>query len=72
MMFQCELICPEGKYGINCSKTCICHKNKTCNHINGLCAYCKKGWKGNDCDEPIYYEKTCNKTCKCIKENTIS
>ena len=34
---QCELLCHEGWYGIDCSQRCDCHNGATCSTETGQC-----------------------------------
>ena len=64
---HCEVPCPEGKYGPQCSGTCQCQNNSTCSKQDGSCD-CGAGWMGMLCDKPCpagYYGKNCEKKCSC-------
>nr|XP_034318570.1 multiple epidermal growth factor-like domains protein 10 [Crassostrea gigas] len=63
---HCELACPRGYFGNECSEKC----NKTCsgcNNVNGVCdSGCIPGWKGYHCNEACdrgSYGIRCNETC---------
>jgi len=47
------LECEYRHFGEDCSKTCHCYNNITCNGANGMCenGVCDPGWKGNSCSE---------------------
>lgn len=34
---RCDTPCEEGKWGLNCSKTCSCKNGATCDKISGIC-----------------------------------
>ncbi|XP_056009485.1 uncharacterized protein LOC125682029 [Ostrea edulis] len=43
--------CPKGLYGDNCSASCNCVGNTTCDSSNGACRYgCNYGFTGLSCD----------------------
>ena len=44
--------CLPGFYGANCTETCQCAKNATCNPKNGRCR-CQPGWRGRRCDQSM-------------------
>ena len=47
-MYYVCLDCPDGKFGLKCSKSCSCvHGN--CDKITGDC-FCEDGWEGPACD----------------------
>ncbi|XP_059145985.1 protein draper-like [Physella acuta] len=75
----CELemygdsICPAGRYGIDCSSTCMCqNKSEPCHVATGLCpSVCSAGYWGQGC----HYEcpvgrwgigclQTCSESCE--------
>lgn len=45
---HCQLICPEGTYGLDCSETCTCENDAYCRPDDGQCE-CMDGWIGRDC-----------------------
>uniref|UniRef100_A0A8W8NC50 Fibrillin-1 n=1 Tax=Magallana gigas TaxID=29159 RepID=A0A8W8NC50_MAGGI len=47
-------VCPNFKYGVNCSNDCACVFNNTkmCDHVTGECE-CSVGWTRTDCSEDI-------------------
>lgn len=53
---NCEITCPSGWYGLNCSMECSshCFDDETCYHENGTCL--------RGCD-PGYRDHTCSKEC---------
>lgn len=64
----CELECPEGFYGADCSSTCTCD-NGTCDDGlsgTGACT-CDAGFTGDACDscEDGRYGADCDQTCDC-------
>eukprot|EP00105_Crassostrea_gigas_P010418 XP_011425691.1 PREDICTED: cell death abnormality protein 1 [Crassostrea gigas] len=63
---HCELACPRGYFGNECTEKC----NGTCsgcNNVNGVCdSGCIPGWKGYHCNEECdrgSYGIGCNETC---------
>ena len=49
-----RIVCPEGKYGYNCSMDCHCVKGNTmsCDVMTGTCK-CNDGWAGTTCNTDI-------------------
>lgn len=47
-------MCPNFKYGVNCSNDCACVFNNTkmCDQVTGECE-CSVGWTRTDCSEDI-------------------
>ena len=47
-------VCPTGKYGSSCSKSCNANckgPQNACHHIKGTCSYgCEDGYRGDMCD----------------------
>ncbi|XP_070539443.1 proto-oncogene tyrosine-protein kinase receptor Ret-like [Ptychodera flava] len=41
--------CPDGYYGIECKRECICRNGATCHALDGSCK-CAAGWRGPACD----------------------
>ena len=41
--------CPQGLWGIDCSKSCDCNSRGPCYHVDGQCD-CQSGWIGERCD----------------------
>ncbi|XP_070567051.1 uncharacterized protein [Ptychodera flava] len=41
--------CPDGYYGVQCEKQCICKNGATCHTLHGSCK-CAPGWNGPSCD----------------------
>ena len=65
-------ICPEGKYGPNCTKDCNCNNWSTSNHcskIEGRCLDCKFGHFGSNCDSRCYPTCKTNLCCSIKSEN---
>ncbi|XP_022179655.1 protein draper-like isoform X3 [Myzus persicae] len=59
--------CPLGKFGFDCSQTCQCQNNATCNYLNGNCS-CQQGYWGEYCEDLCpsgYYGHKCQNVCKC-------
>lgn len=44
--------CITGFYGANCTESCQCANNATCNPKNGRCR-CQPGWRGRQCDQGL-------------------
>ena len=42
---QCNIKCPYGSYGQNCTEACNCQNGGNCDHISGACN-CTPGWRG--------------------------
>ncbi|XP_060579778.1 multiple epidermal growth factor-like domains protein 10, partial [Ruditapes philippinarum] len=63
------VVCPEGYYGENCTKTCDCDNDNTvsCDPGNGACN-CSEGWSGVRCQEDINEcdTNTCPDNSKCV------
>lgn len=59
--------CVDGKFGVNCSKSCSCEMSNTklCGKVDGTCS-CKSGWKGENCTEDV--NECADKSGSC-KEN---
>lgn len=68
------MICPEGKYGQNCTKDCNCEKwssSNYCSKIEGRCLDCKFGHYGTNCNSLCY--PTCKTNlCCAIKSNNFT
>lgn len=47
---RCRKSCAPGTYGQDCTETCVCHNNGTCDPVSGTCI-CSSGWKGTTCEE---------------------
>ena len=64
----CELECPQGLYGRNCSDSCLCRNNAICSKADGTCNCTVPGLTGVLCDKPChagYYGVDCVKRCNC-------
>ena len=46
---NCESECPNGLWGSNCMKHCLCMHGGECNKENGECE-CVDGWTGPSCE----------------------
>ncbi|XP_066282421.1 proto-oncogene tyrosine-protein kinase receptor Ret-like [Branchiostoma lanceolatum] len=46
---KCEYICSSGTFGLNCSMSCYCQNNATCDPVNGSCI-CNEGQSGEFCE----------------------
>ena len=44
----CNLECPEGRYGQNCTEMCQCKNGARCNKVTGCCS-CPVGYYGSTC-----------------------
>ena len=44
------LACSEGHFGLNCSFSCDCGKEKGCHHETGQC-FCPRGFTGRSCNQ---------------------
>lgn len=64
--------CPPGRYGNNCSETCLCQNDGICDPVSGSCQ-CGLGWTGDMCDAPCPDGKF-GPNCihKCICQNGAS
>lgn len=59
--------CPLGKYGFDCTQTCQCQNNATCNYLNGDCS-CQRGYWGKYCENVCpsgHYGYKCQHVCRC-------
>ena len=66
------IICPEGKYGLECEKDCNCDKWSQSNHcskIEGRCLDCKFGHYGPNCDSRCFPTCKTNLCCAIKSEN---
>ena len=66
------IICPEGKYGLECEKDCNCDKWSSSNHcskIEGRCLDCKFGHYGPNCESRCYPTCKTNLCCAIKSEN---
>ncbi|XP_030829162.1 multiple epidermal growth factor-like domains protein 11 [Strongylocentrotus purpuratus] len=63
--------CPTGRYGRNCSLSCQCLNDGTCDHLTGECS-CTVGWTGNHCEErctTATYSSNCTLQCLTVCAN---
>ena len=70
---QCDLPCPSGTFGPNCSHECYCHNEATCNPVDGRCK-CKPGFTGTRCEEYCpegYWGEDCYRACQCPNANFV-
>ena len=54
-----NILCPEGKYGQDCSFNCSCDKwstSNSCSKLEGRCLDCKFGKYGKNCESECYPE----------------
>lgn len=42
---RCAEVCPEGRFGANCSEECRCENGGKCHHVSGECT-CAPGFTG--------------------------
>ncbi|XP_066283033.1 uncharacterized protein [Branchiostoma lanceolatum] len=49
---KCEYICSPGTFGLNCSMSCYCQNNATCDAVNGSCI-CADGQSGEFCGDVL-------------------
>ena len=49
--------CGSRTFGYNCSSTCHCLNNTSCNSTTGECdiGLCESGWKGQACDQGLQF-----------------
>ncbi|XP_064645720.1 multiple epidermal growth factor-like domains protein 10 isoform X1 [Lineus longissimus] len=61
--------CPTGWYGQNCTHTCQCQVDQSCDPQSGVCAKsCEPGKAGTTCNdtcEPQRWGEECAKSCDC-------
>ncbi|KAI8767258.1 mucin protein, partial [Biomphalaria glabrata] len=63
--------CDEGYFGPSCTRKCSCGTNFYCNKTTGSC-YCKKGWKGTNCDIDINECELGTHSCDLSKETCLN
>lgn len=71
---SCNVTCPEGTYGEDCSNKCQCNNGAKCSPESGMCL-CLAGWRGQQCDLPCeksYYGKNCKHECQCKNDAACS
>ncbi|GAB1597853.1 N-acetylglucosamine-1-phosphodiester alpha-N-acetylglucosaminidase-like isoform X1 [Argonauta hians] len=64
---NCLVRCPQGRYGVNCSKLCLCQHHATCDPSTGTCS-CPPGFIGEFCQEGCpfgFYGDQCKHVCIC-------
>ncbi|XP_041368280.1 receptor-type tyrosine-protein phosphatase kappa-like [Gigantopelta aegis] len=70
--------CPLNTFGWNCTGTCHCLVDDSCNKSDGACKYwkCAEGWTNLPlCQDPCPDNKfglDCQLTCHCLKNDTCS
>lgn len=66
-------VCPDGKYGPQCSLTCGSCTNITCHEVTGVCHGCSAGYQGllciRECSMGTYGEN-CLLSCNQCVNNT--
>lgn len=50
---NCSDMCPESRYGINCSRECECLHGAQCDPITGSC-HCSAGYTGRLCESGMF------------------
>ncbi|XP_055538760.1 protein draper isoform X3 [Wyeomyia smithii] len=63
----CNINCPPMRWGSDCSQTCECKNNSTCNAQDGRC-HCQKGYRGQFCEFQCpadRFGQDCNEVCQC-------
>ncbi|XP_078309456.1 uncharacterized protein LOC144617882 [Crassostrea virginica] len=68
-VYLSNLVCPAGRYGTNCAKTCG-PNCLNCNRFNGVCEFgCLPEWTGTYCEkrqcDGHTYGLECNQSCEC-------
>ncbi|VDO20027.1 unnamed protein product [Brugia timori] len=71
---RCDLECPTGKWGMNCSQTCNKCKNKgECDPIDGEC-HCAPGFMGEKCELTCGMDQwgaDCLNECRCASDRKL-
>uniref|UniRef100_S4RQG8 Multiple EGF like domains 10 n=1 Tax=Petromyzon marinus TaxID=7757 RepID=S4RQG8_PETMA len=69
---HCDNVCPEGRWGPNCSLSCNCNNGASCSPDDGTCE-CAFGYRGTTCQRicsPGFYGARCSQACpQCVHSN---
>lgn len=73
-LFIIFVACPQGYFGQNCSQSCGCHGNSSCDPVTGRChcrcehnatcdnvtgsCVCAPGWIGETCEKSKHFIQT--------------
>lgn len=71
--WNCDKVCDEGSFGVNCVNSCLCWNGVSCSFYIGEC-YCLFGFLGNCCEFECFsgrYGICCVYFCDCNLGNSF-